>query len=83
MIDIDVLSELIANIVSFFFSFLNDIDLSPIATAFETLTPFFKAALYILPAKTIAQIFSIICAIWSLRFIIKTLRALWSILPIL
>ncbi len=83
MIDIDVLAELIANIVSFFFSFLNDVDLSPIATAFETITPYLKAALYFLPVKTVAQILSIIFSIWGLRFVIKTIRALWELIPIL
>ena len=82
MIDVNILAEFVANIISFFFSFLADVDLSPLANALDTVTPYLKAALYILPAKTIGQIFAVIVAIWSLRFVIKTVRAIWELLPV-
>ena len=80
--DINVFSELIANLVSFLFSFMEGVDLSPLANALETITPYIKAALYLLPANTIAQIFSITCAIWSLRLTVKSIQLIWNLLPI-
>lgn len=80
--DISIFSELIANIVSFLFGFMEGVDLTPIANAIETITPFIKGALYLLPAHTIAQIFAIGCAIWSLRLTIKAVILLWNLLPI-
>lgn len=80
--DITVFSELIANIVSFLFGFMKGVDLSPIASALETVKPFLQGALYLLPAQTLAQIFSISCAIWSLKLTVKSITLLWSLLPI-
>ena len=80
--DISIFSELIANLISFLFGLMKNVDLSPLADAIETITPFIKAALYILPAKTIAQIFGITCAIWSLRLTVKSLKLLWEIIPL-
>jgi hypothetical protein len=80
--DLTILSELIANLVSFVFSFFSDVDLSPIADALEHVTVYIKAALYFLPAKTIAQIFSITCFIWSLRLTIKSIQLLWNLIPV-
>lgn len=80
--DMTVFSELIANLVSFLFGLVEGVDLSPIAKAIETLTPYIKAALYLLPVNTIAQIFTITCAIWSLRLTIKSIILLWNLLPI-
>lgn len=80
--DMTVFSELIANVVSFIFGFLKGVDLSPIADALEVVTPYIKAALYILPANTIAQIFAVTCAIWSLRLTVKSVMLLWNLLPI-
>lgn len=80
--DLNFLSELIAGFVTFLFSGLQHVDLTPINTALSTVTPYLKAALYILPATTMGQIFAVICAIWSVRLIIKTLQSLWAILPI-
>lgn len=76
------ISESVADVVSFLLGFLKNVDLSPIADALETLTPYFKATMYLLPAKTIAQIFAITCTIWSLRLTIKTIKLLWDLLPI-
>lgn len=80
--DMTVFSELIANIVSFLFGLIDGVDLTPLANALEVVTPYIKAALYLLPANTIAQIFSITCAIWSLRLTVKAIMLLWSLLPI-
>lgn len=80
--DISVFSELIANLISFLFGMFEGVDLSPIAKAIETLTPYIKAALYLLPTETIAQIFTITCALWSLRLTIKSIILLWNLLPI-
>lgn len=80
--DITVFSEFIANIVSFLFGFVEGVDLTPLADALEYVSKFIKGALYLLPAHTIAQIFAITCAIWSLRLTIKTIILLWQLLPI-
>lgn len=80
--DLSFFADLIAGFITFLFSGLQNVDLTPINTALETVTPFLKAALYILPAATMGQIFGVICAIWSTRLIIKTLQSLWAILPI-
>lgn len=82
MLDIEVLTEFIANIISFLLGFMKNVDLTPIADALEYVTPFIKGALYFLPADTIAQIFGIACAIWSLRLTIKTVVLVWNLLPI-
>lgn len=76
------IAEMIANILSVIFDWFGGIDLSPLANAIETLTPYIKTVLYILPAKTIAQIFSIVVAIWSVRLTIKTIKLVWDLLPI-
>ena len=76
------IAELVANILSMIFDWFGGIDLSPVAEAIETLTPYIKGALYILPANTIAQIFSIVVAIWSIRLTIKTIKLVWDLLPI-
>ena len=81
--DINVFSDLIANLISFLFGFLDGVDLSPIANALETVTPYIKAALYLLPAETIAQIFSITCAIYSVRLTVRAICLIWNLLPIL
>lgn len=80
--DVGVFSELIANIISFLFGFMEGVDLSPLADALETVTPYIKAALYFLPVNTIAQIFSITCAIWSLRLTVRSVMLLWNLLPV-
>lgn len=83
MIDFTFFSDIIANIVSFFFSFFAEVDLSPIHGALEFFSKYIKAALYILPAQTIAQMFSIVCVLWSFRMFIKTIMLIYSLLPIL
>lgn len=82
MIDTSVLAEFIANVVGFLFSFLDGVNLSPIATAIETVTPFLKAILYILPAKTMGEIFAITCALFVLRIAITTVKLIWDLLPL-
>ena len=76
------IAEFVANVLSIIFDWFGGIDLSPVATAIETLTPYIKGALYILPANTIAQIFSIVVAIWSVRLTIKTIKLVWDLLPL-
>lgn len=75
------IAELIANILSMIFNWFGGIDLSPVEKAIETLTPYIKGALYILPANTIAQIFSIVVTIFSIRLTIKTIKLVWDLLP--
>lgn len=82
MIEVNEFSEIIAHFISFLFNMVDGVDLSPLANALETVTPYIKAALYFLPAKTIAQIFSITCAIFSVRLTIKSVVLLWQLLPI-
>ena len=76
------IAGLVANILSMIFDWFGGIDLSPVAEAIERLTPYIKGALYILPANTIAQIVSIVVAIWSIRLTIKTIKLVWDLLPI-
>ena len=82
MVSIEVLTEFVANIITFLFNIVGDIDLTPIADALEYVTPFLKGALYFLPVDTIAHIFGIACAIWSLRLTVKTVILVWNLLPI-
>lgn len=79
----EFISGLIIDLVCALFGVLQNIDLSPVLTAIETLTPYFQFALFILPAETIAQIFSIIVAIWSMRLTIKAIKVFWELIPIL
>ena len=76
------IAEFVANGLSLIFEWFGGINLSPVATAIETLTPYIKTVLYILPANTIAQIFSIVIAIWSVRLTIKTIKLIWDLLPL-
>ena len=80
--DTQILADFIANIISFLMGFMKNVDLTPIAKALETVTPYIKGALYFLPANTIAQIFAITCAIWAFRLTIKTIVLIWNLLPI-
>ena len=80
--DFTWISEVIANIISFLFSFFANVDLSPIADALEYVSKYIKAALYILPSQTIAQIFAIVCVLYSFRLCIKTIILIWQLLPI-
>lgn len=76
------IAEFVANVLSIIFDWFGGIDLSPVATAIETLTPYIKGALYILPANTIAQIFSLVVVFWSVRLTIKTIKLVWDLLPL-
>ena len=76
------IAEFVANVLSMIFDWFGGIDLSPVATAIETLTPYIKGALYILPANTIAQIFSLVVVFWSVRLTIKTIKLVWDLLPL-
>lgn len=78
----ETIAELIVHFISFIFGFMKDVDLSPLADALEVITPYIQAALYLLPAHTIAQIFAITCAIYSVRLTIKAVILLWNLLPI-
>jgi hypothetical protein len=57
------------------------VDMTGLETAVTTLVPYLKVGLYILPAKTMGQIFSVIVGIWSTRLIIKSIKTLLDILP--
>lgn len=76
------IAEMIANILSMIFDWFGGVDISGIQTAIETLTPYIKTALYFLPAKTIADIFSVVVFMWSVRLTIKTVKLVWDLLPI-
>lgn len=78
-----ILSDVVASILTTILDMLTNVDLSGVVEAIETLTPFLKAGLYILPAETISQIFSIIVTLWSLRLIVKTIKLVWDLLPVL
>lgn len=80
--DLSFLSEIIAAFVSFIFSFFDGVDLSPIGSALEYVSKYIKAALYILPSGTIAQIFSVVCVLWSFRLVVKSIITIWNLLPI-
>lgn len=75
------LAEFIANIISLLFGLFQDVDISGISQAVETLTPFIKTILYILPARTISNIFSVIVMFWSYKIIVRTLKLIWDIIP--
>lgn len=79
---IERISEFVSDAVSFLLGFLKDVDLSPMAEAIENVSVYIKAALYLLPAETIAQIFAISCAIYSIRLTIRTITLIWNLLPI-
>ncbi len=78
--------ETIANTIGFFMSaFLNlfeGLNLQPVGQAIETVKPYIQTALYILPARTIYQIFSVVVILWSIRLTIKAVRTLWDLLPL-
>ena len=78
----ETISNLVTNFISLIFGIFKDVDLSPINDALETLTPYIKGALYLLPANTIAQIFAITCVMFSLRITIKSILLIWDLLPI-
>lgn len=70
----EFIAGIVVDFITIVFGFLKNIDLSPVLTAIETLTPYFQFALYILPAETIAQIFTVVIAIWSMRLTIKAIK---------
>lgn len=79
---LNLASMLITNFLTVIFDMFAGVDMSGLETAITTLTPYLKAGLYILPAKTMGQIFSVIVGIWSARLVIKAVKTLWEILPI-
>lgn len=77
------LAEFIANVISLIFNLFTDFDISGIQQAVQVITPYIKGALYILPGETIKNIFAVVVMLWSFRIIIKTLKTIWNIIPIL
>lgn len=79
----EFLAETIVDFLCLIFTWLQNIDLSPVATAIETLTPYLQFSLFLLPAQTIGQIFNIIIIFWTMRLTIKTIKLFWDLIPIL
>ena len=76
------IADLIAYALTLLFNLFGDFDLSGLTAAVETITPFIKGALYILPGETIKDIFTIVVMLWSVRLCIKTVKTIWNLLPI-
>ena len=79
----EAFAEIAAYFLSWILGFFAEIDLSPVATALETLKPYLQAALYILPAETIKQQWAIVVSIWSFRLTIKAIKTIWQLIPFL
>lgn len=78
----EFIAEFIANAMIALFGLFGNLDLSPLADALAVMRPFLQTALYILPFRTIRDIFAIVCMFWSYRLCIKALKTIWDVLPI-
>lgn len=76
------IADLIAYALTLLFNLFGDIDLSGLSAAVETITPYIKGALYILPGETIKDIFAVVVMLWAFRLTIKTVKTIWNLIPI-
>lgn len=76
-------ADLLANLISFLFQLLADIDLTGLTEAIAFIRPYLQTALYFLPVHTMSQILSVIIGIWGARLMIRTLITIWDLLPLL
>lgn len=75
----ELLGEALATVLNWF----APINLVPIANAFDTLGIYIQTACYFLPMQSIAMIFAAMLLIFDFALIIRILKTIWSILPIL
>lgn len=78
----EIIAQFIANVMAAIFNLFGNLDLSPLSDALAVMRPYLQTALYILPYKTIRDMFAIVCMFWGYRLTIKALKTIWSILPL-
>ena len=78
----ETLANLIADVLITILHHFDGINLGPLEKAFEVVTPYIQTVLFILPAGTIAQIFTITVTIWGFRLIIRLIKTIWQLLPL-
>ena len=80
---IENMAEFIGEALAAILNWFGNIDLGPISQAFETMAPYIRTAGFFLPMHTIAQIFAIIMILFWITLIIRIIKTIWSILPVL
>ena len=77
-----MIAELLGTIIAFLFNIFPSGSLEGLSTAIDGIVKYLKAGLYFLPVTTMSRIFSVILVFWTYRLIIRILRTIWDLLPV-
>lgn len=80
---IEILIGIAMSVFELVFLLLPDIDFTGINEAVTYFFDILSVVCYFLPMGTVSAIFSIIYALFVLRLLVGSIRALWGLLPIL
>lgn len=77
------IGEIVGLLTSFIFSFFENIDISGAEDIITGITKYIRAACYFLPMNVVSGIFIISISLWNMRLIIRIIKTIWELIPIL
>lgn len=77
------IGAIVTAIIGGLLDLFSGVNLNGVVQGMQTITPYLKAALYMLPVGTLKAIFAIIVALWTFRLIVKTIKLIWDLIPVL
>lgn len=75
--------EVVGILVSFVFQLFANLDISAATNAISGVLKFVRAACYFLPMGAIAGIFAVVIGLWNMRIVIRTIKIIWELIPVL
>ena len=75
------MAEIIGKVIAWLINLLPAGNLEGLSAAIDGIVPYLKTALYFLPVRTIAQIFTVILAFWTYRLIVRVVKTVWDLIP--
>lgn len=75
--------QAIAAVISWIFSLFADLDISAATNAISGITKYIRAACYFLPMGAVKGIFACVIGLMSMRLIIRAVKTLWDLIPVL
>lgn len=75
--------EVVGTLVSFVFQLFGNLNVSAAANAISGVLKYVRAACYFLPMGAIAGIFAVVIGIWNMRIVIRTIKIIWELIPVL
>lgn len=75
------MAEIIGKVIAWLINLLPAGNLEGLSTAIDGIVPYLKTALYFLPVRTIAQIFTVILAFWTYRLVVRVVKTVWDLIP--